>query len=247
MNELEFYNQQFEKYKQYDRNRTENNKLNLEQAEDYFEHLVRLYSNLESTLVDLGCGDGYFTSKLSPLNNEVIGIEPSSLINAANDLLKSQKLANLSFLKEDANRMSLLDESVDLVISRRGPDPEKEIFRILKNEGVFVFITIGELDANSLKSLLGRGQHYGSSSKVSDELKSKFQKSGFDEVWCHEFFYHDDYKSSDDLKEFLHQVPIFDNFSELDYPLVDSFCKNHEEDNIKLERHRVVLFAKKST
>jgi len=205
MNELEFYNQQFEKYNQYDRNRTDNNKLNLEQAEDYFEHLV----------------------------------------SAANDLLESQKLANLSFLKEDANKLSLYDKSADLVISRRGPNPEKEIFRILKNEGVFVFITIGESDASSLKKLVGRGQHYDNNSKVSDDLKSKFQKVGFDKILSKEFFYNDSYKSSDDLKEFLHQVPIFNNFSETDYAFVDAFSNNHKDNDIKLDRHRVVLFARK--
>ena len=39
MNELEFYNQQFEKYKKYDHQRADDKELNLEDAEDYFEHL----------------------------------------------------------------------------------------------------------------------------------------------------------------------------------------------------------------
>ena len=246
MNELAFYNQQFEKYKKYDHHRSEGKDLNLDSAEGYFEYLVKSYSDLEGTLVDLGCGDGYFTSKLAELNGKVVGIEPSSLINAANELLETKKLSNLKFLKEDAYKLSLADESANLVISRRGPDPENEVHRVLKDEGLFIFITIGEMDCFSLKKLVGRGQHFGNRGKVSEELKVKFLTAGFTDVLCKDFFYLDIFKSGGDLKEFLHQVPIFDNFSKSDYPFVDAFSKNHKDNNIKLDSHRVVLLARKS-
>ena len=246
MNELEFYNQQFDKYKKYDRQRIEGRELNLDRAEGYFEHLVKSYSDLQGTLLDLGCGDGYFTSRFAKFNDAVIGIEPSSLINAGNELLEAEKLNNVKFLKEDAYKLSLDDDSVELVMSRRGPDPENEVFRVLKRDGLFIFITIGEKDCYSLKEIVGRGQHFGSSDKVSEQLKSKFKKAGFADVLCKDFIYEDDFSSSEDLKEFLHQVPIFDNYSKADYPSIDAYCERYEESSIKLDRHRVVLLARKS-
>ena len=245
MDELEFYNQQFEKYQRYDRQRSGDRVLDLEKAEHYFEHLVNSYSDPEGTLVDLGCGDGYFTSKLSRLNANVIGIEPSSLIFAANELLENDKTENLRFLQEDAYQLSLDDESVELVISRRGPDPAEEILRVLKDNGSFIYITIGEMDASSLKEVVGRGQHFRSAEKVSGALKEKFLEAGFSDVICKEFHYDEEYSSSEKLKAFLHQVPIFDEFSESDYPSVDGYCAKYKADNIKLNRHRVVLLAKK--
>ncbi len=64
---------------------------------------------------------------------------------------------------------------------------------------------------------------------------------------CKDFLYDDHFSSGEDLKEFLHQVPIFDNFSKSDYHSVDEYCEKHEGNSIKLDRHRVVLFASKST
>lgn len=247
MNELEFYNQQFEKYKKYDRQRSEGKALNLDRAEGYFEHLVRSYSNLEGTLVDLGCGDGYFTSKLAKLNGSVIGIEPSSLINAAHALLDTGELSNLTFLKEDAYQLSLDDESVDVVISRRGPDPENEAYRVLKRDGLFIFITIGEQDAYSLKKIVGRGQHFESTDKVSEQLKVRFKRAGFTDVLCKEFLYDDEFASSEALKAFLDQVPIFDHFSASDYPSIDAYCEQYKSGAIKLTRHRVVMLARKAS
>ncbi len=247
MNELEFYNQQFKKYKKYDHDRSYVSAPSFDSAEGYFAHLVNLYSNPKNTLVDLGCGDGYFTSKLAKFNATVIGIEPSSLISAANELLEETKLSNLSFLQEDAYQLPFDDNSINLVISRRGPDPENEVFRVLKQEGHFIFITIGEKDALSLKEIVGRGQHFESSIKVSDELKIKYRKAGFIKIECKEYLYHEYYSSKDALKEFLHRVPIFENFSKLDHSSIDTYCEKFTNSRIKLERHRVVLLAKKSS
>ena len=150
-------------------------------------------------------------------------------------------------MTENAYKLSLNDESVELVISRRGPDPENEVFRVLKREGLFIFITIGEKDSHSLKKIVGRGQYFGCSGKVSEQLKGKFKKAGFTDVLCKDFLYEDDFSCSGDLKEFLHQVPIFDNFSQSDYQFIDAYCEKYEENSIKLDRHRVVLLARKST
>jgi len=105
---------------------------------------------------------------------------------------QANKSGKLQFLKEDADKLSIEDQSVELDISRRGPSPEKEVF-------------------------------------------------------CKDLFYDENYNSSGDLKEFLHQVPIFDNFSKSDYSSIDDYCEKYEKHKIKLERHRVVLLARKAS
>jgi ubiquinone/menaquinone biosynthesis C-methylase UbiE len=212
--------------------------------EDYFKSLVHRISSKDKTLVDLGCGDGLFTATLAPLNRRVVGVDPSNLINVAKSKAHNSTHRNLSFFRENAENLSFTDSSVDIVISRRGPNPAKEISRILKAGGMFAFITIGEEDCIELKEFVGRGQHFGDSSKVKEELANLFQTHGFEISECNDFFYQEQYESGEYLIEFLHQVPIFDGFNSKDYSDVSKYCASFGANCIQLNRHRVVLLAK---
>ncbi|TCS35085.1 class I SAM-dependent methyltransferase [Reinekea marinisedimentorum] len=247
MSELEFYNKQFEKYGRYDHGTQESKKLDLSNPEDYFENLIHSISSKEKTLVDLGCGDGLFTSTLASLNKRVIGVEPSNLINVAYETAKNCATENLTFVRENAVDLGFDDSTIDIVISRRGPNPADEIARILSSGGMFAFITIGEQDCRELKKLVGRGQHFGDSSRVKEELVNLFQGQGFEIIECQDFCYSEKYESESSLIEFLHQVPIFDGFDRDDYSEVSKYCTGFERNEIQLNRHRVVLLAKLSS
>lgn len=247
MTELEFYNKQFEKYGRYDRGSRESKNYDMSNPEDYFESLVYRISSEDKTLVDLGCGDGLFTATLAPLNRRVVGVEPSNLINVANSKANNSTDRNLSFVRENAENLSFTDSTVDIAISRRGPNPAKEVSRILKAGGMYAFITIGEKDCIELKEVVGRGQHFGDSSKVKKELANLFQTHGFEIMECSDFLYHEQYESEESLIEFLHQVPIFDGFNSKDYSEVSKYCASFGGNGIQLNRHRVVLLAKLSS
>ena len=244
MSELEFYNRQYEKYGRYDHGSQKSRLLDLSNPEDYFEDLINRISFKDSTLVDLGCGDGLFTATLAPLNKCVIGVEPSDLIEAAHENEKIRGIENLSFVRESAEALSFLDSSMDIAISRRGPNPAREIARVLKVGGVFAFITIGEQDCRGLKEIIGRGQHFGYNSRVKDDLCDMFQAQGFEILECNDFLYTEHYESQEALVEFLRQVPIFDGFNGEDSDDVATYSKNYSDKKIPLSRHRVVLLAR---
>ncbi len=104
-------------------------KVDIDNAEQYFEHLVRLKSSHEKTLIDLGCGDGFFTAKVAPFNKKVIGIESAWTFHTAKQRTANPVCANLHFRQENAFCTSVETASTDLVISRYGPVPETEVFR----------------------------------------------------------------------------------------------------------------------
>lgn len=244
MNELEFYNQQREKYGGYDHGSYGSRTFDLSNPEDYFADCVHRFSSKEKTLVDLGCGDGRFTTTLAHLNQQVIGVEPSNLIDVAYDNGRVHGVDNLTFLRENAESLSLPDSSIDIAISRRGPNPAKEIARVLKAGGVFAFITIGEQDCNELKEIVGRGQHYGDASNVTKKLDDMFQAQGFETLESKEFLYTEHYESKDALVDFLYKVPIFDDFSARDYAHVAEYSEKHGDKAVPLHRHRVVFLAR---
>lgn len=244
MNELDFYNRQHQNHGRYDHADNSEKTLNLSHPEDYFEHLVKSLSSPEKTLVDLGCGDGLFTSQFARLNRMVIGVEPSNLIEAAIEQAQVHRMENLILLNEFAESLSLETDSVDIVISRRGPNPVKEIARVLKKGGYFVFITIGEQDCRDLKSIVGRGQHYDKTTRVKDDLTLEFEEHGFEVIECNDYLYDQPYNSNDQLIDFLGRVPIFEDFGESDYPKVSEFTSQFNGSEIVLSRHRVVFVGK---
>lgn len=104
---------------------------------------------MPSTLVDLGCGTGYFTKQLQQRfrQADVFGID------LAEGMLKQSKALNEAcyWLAGDAEQLPLVDNSVDLIFSNLAVqwchDFSKvleEAHRVLKPQGVFVFTSLCE-------------------------------------------------------------------------------------------------------
>ncbi|WP_077368766.1 class I SAM-dependent methyltransferase [Anaerosalibacter sp. Marseille-P3206] len=86
---------------------------------DLFLNIVGLKEGM--TIVDVGCGPGAITRKLSSwLGNEtkIIGIDrDTTFINYAKEKARKQNMYNISYLEGDALKLPLEDNSVDACIS----------------------------------------------------------------------------------------------------------------------------------
>ncbi|MEI5907411.1 class I SAM-dependent methyltransferase [Bacillus spongiae] len=94
-------------------------------------------------IVDLGAGTGTLTRKIHKRGGDIVGIEPSSLINIA-EQLNEKYMTTVPYRKEYAENVSLTENECDMVVAFRSWqwfERQKvlgEINRILKKNGIFI-------------------------------------------------------------------------------------------------------------
>jgi malonyl-CoA O-methyltransferase len=106
--------------------------------------------NAVEVVVDLGCGTGFFTPKLSSIfpDAQLLGVDlAEGMVNHAK---VTRKLAAAKWLCGDAESLPLASDSVDIVFSslsiqwcENNTALFAEVFRVLKPGGVFLFSTLG--------------------------------------------------------------------------------------------------------
>lgn len=87
--------------------------------------------------VDLGCGEGYYTSKMAVYAQESIGVDLSKdalKIAARSDSKSQYVIASIFHLPIEKN-------SVDCITNIFAPTPLDEVKRILKENGVYIRVT----------------------------------------------------------------------------------------------------------
>ena len=95
-------------------------------------------------VLDVGCGDGTTAIPMAKLGAEVLGVDiASNLVQAGNERVKKEGVANCRFQEGDATNLSgLADQTFDLVVSifgvmfaPRPMDVAKELVRVTKPGG----------------------------------------------------------------------------------------------------------------
>lgn len=220
------------------------------EPEKVFKDRLLELSGKNKTVLDVGCADGWFTLSVAPYFQKIIAIDLSrEMLKAANKLQKKLDITNVSFKEQDAHHTTYLNNSFDIIYSRRGPSDFAESYRLLKPNGYFIEIDIGEKDCQEIKEIFGRGQGFGEWDNPRIERNRQgLAKAGFKVVYAQEFFYNEYYPTYEDLNLFLQGVPIFEDFDlEKDKKLLKSYAARFKtEKGIKLPRHRVVTVARKS-
>ena len=106
-------------------------------GEDFFLDLVDQFLTPDSDLLDVGCGHGDLTLDLASRANSAVGVDRNQgLIELARELAAERRATNVRFehaelaAPDEAHRggpIPLEDDSVDLVIDRRGPTIQRFI------------------------------------------------------------------------------------------------------------------------
>jgi 23S rRNA (guanine745-N1)-methyltransferase len=121
----------------------------------------------DSTIVDVGCGEGYYTSEISRVNNfEIFGIDISK------DALKyaSKSVKNSSFAVASAFSLPFAENSADCVLSVFAPSAYEEFYRVLKSDGKLIKAIPLEEHLWELKCALYKEPYKNKPEKRNDEL-----------------------------------------------------------------------------
>ena len=109
---------------------------------DYYQPLrdavIELLQPLNATsLLDIGCGEGYYTSSFRLLINDVIGLD----IAKPAIILAAKRFKDITWLVGSGSMLPLASSSVDIVSSMFSPLPILEMARVLKPEGFVLVVT----------------------------------------------------------------------------------------------------------
>lgn len=216
--------------------------------ETIFKDKLLQASGKDKQVLDVGCADGRFTLSIAGHFKKVVAIDASKgMLNSAIKKQQETHIDNAEFIKQDVHKITY-SEIFDVIYNRRGPIDYPIFYKALKANSLYVEIDIGEKDAQALKETFGRGQNYGSWDKSGLEKdKREIISAGFSILSASNYLYNEFYKTYDDLDLFLQGVPIFEDYDSVqDEKSLRKYAKEHETDKgIRLERHRIVIIAKK--
>jgi len=214
--------------------------------EKVFKEKLLDLSSKDKIALDIGCADGKFTLSVAPYFQKVFGIDTSKVnLNIA---IGNSESKNVDYSLQDAGHTSFNNSFFDVAYCRRGPSFYKEYHRVLKTNGHYLEIGIGEKDTIELKKIFGRGQGYGKwGNSTLDNNLTEFQELGFNIVFAENYHYFEYYPSYEEFDLFLQHVPIFEDFdSEKDKTELRRYVENFTSDKgIQLSRHRLVMVVQK--
>ena len=118
------------------------------------EATMLAYLPAGATVVDAGCGEGYYTCRMAAQGFHVIGFDLSKRgIRAAASAARQQG-GDALFAVAGIFDMPIADASLDCVVSLFAPIDERELLRVLKPGGLLITAGAGRRHLWALKSVL---------------------------------------------------------------------------------------------
>lgn len=123
---------------------------------DYYaplkEKLTELINKYNpDSIVDLGCGEGYYTNYFyNQLHKDIIGID----ISKEAVRIASKGNSNVTYICGSVQDIPLFDKSAHLIINNFTPIDLNEITRILKTDGIFISTKVGKDHLIELKKAI---------------------------------------------------------------------------------------------
>lgn len=107
------------------------------------DELKKIIDKGISTLLDIGCGEGYFTRNLSEHcgNADIYGID---IAKVGVRLAAKNSSRNITYVVASSHLLPVANESMDVVTRIYAPSKDEELFRVLKPDGKLIIVTPGE-------------------------------------------------------------------------------------------------------
>jgi len=115
-------------------------------ADGIIAAINQTHLNLEQTLLDIGCGEGYYLNQLSDaavnseINLQLVGLD----ISKAGVRLAAKRKLSAQLIVDSAYKIPLFENSVDTALSVFSPLCPNETARVLKTDGILIMVGPGE-------------------------------------------------------------------------------------------------------
>ena len=153
-----------------------------------YEKIVRQYLSPEMKLLDIDTGGGEF---LLSLNHPYYNTAATEFYQPNVELCKRKLLPlGIDFQKADGNyKFPFMDQSFDIIINRHGNFNPKEIWRMLKKDGIFITEQVGaENDRKLVELLLNDVPDIPFPNQYLKIIRTDFETIGFSVIEADEVF-----------------------------------------------------------
>jgi 23S rRNA (guanine745-N1)-methyltransferase len=107
------------------------------------DELKKIIGTNISTLLDIGCGEGYFTRNLGEhcFNTDVYGID---IAKAGIRLAAKNSPLKITYVVASSHLLPVANASMDVITRIYAPSKDEELFRVIKPGGKLIIVTPGE-------------------------------------------------------------------------------------------------------
>lgn len=121
-------------------------------ARESVVNAVQKYVSPDASLIDAGCGEGYYTSMLAEKVGQTLGFDLSKFAcGAAAKSARREGKNNLLYSTASVFELPVSDSSVDAVVNIFAPCAEEEYTRVLKDGGYLFVVGAGREHLMGLK------------------------------------------------------------------------------------------------
>ncbi len=165
-----------------------------------------------SSLVDAGCGEGYYTNYFRRVLPDVdlLGVDISK-----EAIRLASKQAKTGFAVAGVDSLPVFDHSLDGVLNMFAPIAEEEYLRVLKNDGIVIYVQVNERHLYELKEALYPQVYLNQINYFSDRFRLKESRECAFEIECNQkelwdlfqmtpYYYHTPQAGKEKLKELDH-------------------------------------------
>ena len=141
----------------------------------------QIISNLSpKTVLDIGCGEGYYTSVLAHHSRQVIGLDiaKTAIITASKTYKNHEIGKRVVWVVGTGAVLPMANETVDVCTSLFSPLPKYEMLRVLKSEGYLLMATPAPLHLYTMRERLFDGVNLHNPTKFIGRLNPEFKLVG---------------------------------------------------------------------
>ncbi|MGU3310830.1 putative RNA methyltransferase [Acinetobacter sp. M5A5_2a] len=134
--------------------------------------VVALLKQLDvKTVLDIGCGEGYYTSAMQQVAEQCVGVDI-----AKNAVQRAAKLNNeVTWVVGTGATLPVLDQSMDACTSLFSPIPQVEIARVLKDDGYLIVVTPASEHLYAMREALFEQVNPHTPEKFVEQLQDLFE------------------------------------------------------------------------